>query len=93
MFTRDQARKATDLQPKMTEEAGRMLHTLQVWELFKTSSKASWYFLQDTKHNVHRFTLNLQGLKIMIVESFIADITYWGAVVFEKWITGSGHYL
>ncbi|XP_071804744.1 uncharacterized protein [Asterias amurensis] len=28
-FLRDQARKATDLQPKMTEEAGRMLHTLQ----------------------------------------------------------------
>ena len=26
--------------------------------------------------NVHRFTLNLQGLKIMIVESFPSNITY-----------------
>ena len=36
--------------------------------------------------NVHRFTLNLQGLKIMIAESFPSNITYWGAVVFEKWV-------
>ena len=26
--------------------------------------------------NVHRFTLNLQGLKIMVVESFPSNITY-----------------
>ena len=38
----------------------------------------------NTKQNVHRFTLNLQGLKIMIVESFPKNITCWSAVVFEK---------
>ena len=26
------------------------------------------------------------NLKIMIVESFPSNITYWGAVVFEKWV-------
>lgn len=30
IFTRDQARKATDLQPKMTEEASRMISKLKV---------------------------------------------------------------
>ena len=38
----------------------------------------------NTKHNVHRFTLNLHRLKIMIVESFPENISCWGAVVFEK---------
>ena len=28
----------------------------------------------------------LQGLKIMIVESLPSNLTYWGAVVFEKWV-------
>ena len=37
--------------------------------------KGSMYFLQDTKHNVHRFTLNLHSLKIMMVESFPLNIT------------------
>ena len=38
----------------------------------------------NTKHNVHRFTLNLHRLKIMIVESVPSNISCWGAVVFEK---------
>ena len=42
------------------------------------------YFFQTKKHNVHRFTLNLHSLKIMIVESFPWNFNYWGAVVFEK---------
>ena len=33
-----------------------------------------------------RFTLNLHSLKIMIVESFPWNFTYWGAVVFAKWV-------
>ena len=40
----------------------------------------------NTKPNVHRFTLNLHSLKIMIVESFPVNIRCWGAVVFEKWV-------
>ena len=36
-----------------------------------------------TKHNVHRFKLNLHRLKIMIVESLPSC---WGAIVFEKWV-------
>ena len=36
------------------------------------------YFLYDTKHK----TLNLHGLKIMMVESFSENITCWGAVFF-----------
>ena len=39
--------------------------------------------------NVHWFTLNLHGLKMMIVESFPSNNTYWGAVVFEKWVKQS----
>ena len=39
----------------------------------------------NTKQNVHRFSLNLLGLKIMKVESFPKNITFWSAVVFEKW--------
>ena len=44
--------------------------------------------LQDlgTFLNVHRFTLNLHGLKIMIVESFPSNITNWDCVVIEKWV-------
>ena len=38
----------------------------------------------NTKHNVHRFTLNLHRLKIMTVESVPEIISCWGAVVFEK---------
>ena len=44
------------------------------------------YFFQTKKHNVHRFTLNLHSLKITIVESFPWNFTYWGAVVFEKFV-------
>ena len=32
-----------------------------------------------TFQNVHRFTRNLQGLKIMVVESFPSSTIYWGA--------------
>ena len=32
----------------------------------------------DTKHNVHRLTLNLHGLRIMVLESFASNITCWG---------------
>ena len=45
-----------------------------------------WTFCWTKNHNVHRFTLNSHSLKIMIVKGFPANITYWGAVVFEKWV-------
>ena len=48
--------------------------------------KGIMYFVLTKKLNVHRFTLNLHSLKIMIVESFPWNFTYWGAVVFEKWV-------
>ena len=40
----------------------------------------------NTKHNVHRLTLNLHSLKIMMVDSLSLNISCWGAVVFEKWV-------
>ena len=40
----------------------------------------------NKKHNVHRYKLNLHSLKIIIVESFPWNFTYWDAVVFEKWV-------
>ena len=33
------------------------------------------YFLYDTKKNVHRFTYNLRGLKVMIIGGFHKIIT------------------
>ena len=38
----------------------------------KHFTKRIWVLFQ----NVHRFTLKLHGLKIMIVESFPSNITY-----------------
>ena len=53
------------------EKGTFIIFTLRIYVLFS-----------NTKHNVHRFTLNLNSLKIMIVESFPENITYLGAVVF-----------
>ena len=39
-----------------------------------------------TNVHVHIFTLNLQGLKIIMVESFPENSTCLGVVVFEKWV-------
>ena len=39
-----------------------------------TNLKGLMYFLWDKKHDVHRFTLNIHRLKIMIVESFPENI-------------------
>ena len=38
--------------------------------MVSTAFKGHMYFFLTKKHNVHRFTLNLHSLKIMIVESF-----------------------
>ena len=38
----------------------------------------------NIKHNVHRFTLNLHGLKIMMIESFPQNIFCWRAVFFYR---------
>ena len=48
--------------------------------------EGSGYFLSDTKHNVHRFSLNLHDLQIMKVASFPWNIHCLGAAVFEKWV-------
>ena len=48
----------------------------------KDALKGVCTFCRRKKHNVHRFTLNLHSLKIMIVESFPENITYRGAIVF-----------
>ena len=39
----------------------------------------------NTKHIIHRFTLNLHGVKIMILKAYL-NISCWGAVIFEKWV-------
>ena len=45
-----------------------------------------WNYQKLCFTQMHRLTLNLQGLKIMIVESFPSSITNLGCVVFEKWV-------
>ena len=46
--------------------------TTRVWHGYRIQLllKGIMYFFLTKKHNVHRFTLNLHSLKIMIVESF-----------------------
>ena len=56
-------------------------YILNRFDLYRVHLKGMYFFLTK-KHNVHRFTLNLHSLKIMIVESFPWNFTYWGAVVF-----------
>ena len=66
-------------------DAKWILHNCIVFNGCKLILK-DYVLFPNTKHNVHRFTLNLHSLKIMIVESFPWNFTYWGAVVFEKWV-------
>ena len=45
------------------------------------------YFLLDTKHNVHRFTLNWQSLQILIIEIFqmTKQLTYFCQGFLARW--------
>ena len=61
------------------------------YDLHRSSKNLCTFW--NTKHNGHRFALNLQQLKIMIVEGFSQNITCWGAVVFQKLVKQCHKYL